>query len=90
MFLSTQNDIAMDLENEIRSMSDAGTSNGVDCEDEELTKLVVENQSLKHRLHILNKVRERMERIAAVLREYCNKLSEILLVGNSWVQDHRG
>uniref|UniRef100_A0A1B0DG19 Probable arginine--tRNA ligase, cytoplasmic n=1 Tax=Phlebotomus papatasi TaxID=29031 RepID=A0A1B0DG19_PHLPP len=49
------NDIAMDLENEIRSMSDVGTSNGVDCEDEELTKLVVENQSLKHRLHILNK-----------------------------------
>ncbi|XP_059609365.1 probable arginine--tRNA ligase, cytoplasmic [Phlebotomus argentipes] len=49
--LNKMNDIAMELENEIRCMSDVGASS----EDEELTRLVAENQSLKHRLHILNK-----------------------------------
>ncbi|GAB0096890.1 Arginyl tRNA synthetase N-terminal domain [Sergentomyia squamirostris] len=48
--------MAMELENEIKAISDPASANGtMDFEDEELGKLVTENQSLKHRLHILNK-----------------------------------
>uniref|UniRef100_A0A1L8DRZ3 Probable arginine--tRNA ligase, cytoplasmic n=1 Tax=Nyssomyia neivai TaxID=330878 RepID=A0A1L8DRZ3_9DIPT len=57
----------MDLENEIQSISNVGTTNGIDFADEELTKLVAENQSLKHRLHILNKAIADYKATAGVL-----------------------